>query len=661
MKRLMLTILGSMATAAVCYFVVINIIQILILGNNSITFDFGVLFYQGNSKLFWLTTIFVATMIFGIISSEFMTNEKKKHADDDKKNYSHLASVYEAKRGLVRIQFKDGKLAENTFLDTMDRVMNGFKKGYNGILYFFKIPDRYKMNVLKTYMIDGEETCKRAGMPIYTPRFFKNRIYVDPSDSHNLIIGTTRSGKTFYKLLIMIAIIRMCHENAVFNDPKGELYKYTADDFEKEGYEVIRLDYTNPDISDDLNPLSIAWERWVEAEEKYKEEHAQWRKELDSKEGEEISMHMRMEPELDHSDAIGYLKDIASILTYEENDKDMFWNDSAAMALVGLAAFLMEEGKEEYINFKSINMLKEDGTILLTKEEKKALKCKSISRLGAYIEKNRKPDDYSRVYLNDFLNSSEATMKSIKSVLSSKISILTSNEKIMKMTSRNSFDLKNLGRKKMVIYLVVHDEKSTYYPLVTLFMKQMYETLIEKVRNDNTGRLRIPINVVIDEAGNCPAFMDISTMLTASAARGFRFTLAFQDFSQIHERYGNDVAKTIINNCTNIVYVLGSQEDTLKQISEMCGHYQVWLPARKMYESRPLISPDRLRKMNESEAVFIRQRKNAFMTRMLPYNKYKQLYHEGTEYCREPIKKPKADYYDFDKAFDEMMKTATEE
>ncbi|MFQ7011305.1 MAG: type IV secretory system conjugative DNA transfer family protein [Clostridia bacterium] len=86
------------------------------------------------------------------------------------------------------------------------------------------------------------------------------------------------------------------------------------------------------------------------------------------------------------------------------------------------------------------------------------------------------------MYLMDYCNAPEQTRQSIKKVLATKIDILTMNEQIMRMTSYSDFDMKALGQKKMVIYLIVHDEKKTYYPLVTIFLKQLYEVIINEAR-----------------------------------------------------------------------------------------------------------------------------------------------------------------------------------
>ena len=51
--------------------------------------------------------------------------------------------------------------------------------------------------------------------------------YVNSTDTHSLIIGTTRCGKTRHLVLPSIGITALAGESMVITDPKSELYLYT--------------------------------------------------------------------------------------------------------------------------------------------------------------------------------------------------------------------------------------------------------------------------------------------------------------------------------------------------------------------------------------------------------------------------------------------------
>ena len=231
MKKFLLIVLNTLVCTLMAAFIMINFINVLELDNVAITFDFT-LYLIG------------ATCCFITMLAMLSTSSKKK-ADRDKKNFSHISSVHEAKKGLARVQFaKDEKerweYNEGSKLAIMDKVFDLPKRGINGILTFFRVEDRRKLNTVRKWEINGVDKTMRAGLPVYMPRFRKKTMFLDVNDVHNLLIGTTNSGKSMSMILQMIETVRMSGECGVFNDPKGELYEYTAQQFKDDGYEVIR-------------------------------------------------------------------------------------------------------------------------------------------------------------------------------------------------------------------------------------------------------------------------------------------------------------------------------------------------------------------------------------------------------------------------------------
>ena len=65
-------------------------------------------------------------------------------------------------------------------------------------------------------------------------------------DTHALIVGATRCGKTRCNVLPTIALQAMAGESIIAVDPKGELYGYTKEFLAYLGYEVIAIDFKDP-------------------------------------------------------------------------------------------------------------------------------------------------------------------------------------------------------------------------------------------------------------------------------------------------------------------------------------------------------------------------------------------------------------------------------
>ncbi|MFR8331496.1 MAG: type IV secretory system conjugative DNA transfer family protein [Oscillospiraceae bacterium] len=62
-----------------------------------------------------------------------------------------------------------------------------------------------------------------------------------------LCVGATRSGKSRCLVLESICLLGLAGESIFCSDPKAELFHYTADFLKKLGYEVLVLDFKNPE------------------------------------------------------------------------------------------------------------------------------------------------------------------------------------------------------------------------------------------------------------------------------------------------------------------------------------------------------------------------------------------------------------------------------
>jgi type IV secretory pathway TraG/TraD family ATPase VirD4 len=92
------------------------------------------------------------------------------------------------------------------------------------------------------------------------------------------------------------------------------------------------------------------------------------------------------------------------------------------------------------------------------------------------------------------------------------------------MLSHSDIDITTIGKQKTVLFIVIQDEKKTYHSLVTILLKQCYETLIA-VAQENGGKLPIRTNFLLDEFANMPPLKDITTMITAARSRQIRFLM----------------------------------------------------------------------------------------------------------------------------------------
>jgi len=619
--------------------------------------------------IIFLIVMTISVMFWNLVfSPKAKEKYKVKHITlREKREHQHIARPYEAKKGTTRIEFtRSGKSKGNRSIRGLcDVIFNGFKVTWNKMIVFFKLSDVHKLNTLKNWHIEGNESGRRAGIPIYTRR---GMVYCDAEDTNSLIVGSTRSGKTYGIIHILIQLLRIAMESMMIMDVKGELYIKHAQSLRNDGYDVLRVDFIHPKKSVKWNPFGViikkyrsAYNQWLQLmeQEEYQDlqdslytkncvlneirnklkspKNPNERIKLERKEKiieGDIEELLKMMPAPDYSKAKEYILDIAMTLCNDES-KDPFWPSSAATLLDGYINFLLEEKIDDgnggwtwlpdnMINMYSVKMLHDQGKTPLDPKQHEG--CETV--LEYYVKKYRKVDDASSMKLKAYIDAPQNTEGSISSVFDDKIKYFLANESILAMTAESEFELTQLGSKKTAIFVCVHDEKSTFHSLASILFSQIYEELIEEARDiaerteTDIQRLARDVFVVWDEFANGARWNNIGNALSAALSRGIRYALVIQDYGQL-ERLYSDLSSTIKNNCQNTVFLQANDVKTLEEISKRCGTRIRWDRNKQQKVEEPCIPTDRLSLLSMGEAVIIRGRKNPYISRMLGFDSYR--------------------------------------
>ena len=205
----------------------------------------------------------------------------------------------------------------------------------------------------------------------------------------------------------------------------------------------------------------------------------------------------------------------------------------------------------------------------------------------------------------------DETKQGIIATFKQKMKLFSERANLSEMLSYSDFDMRDIGRKKTAVFLIVQDEKKTLHPLATIFIKQCYETLID-VAQENGGKLPFRTNFILDEFANMPPLKDVTTMVTAARSRLIRFTFIIQNFAQLTQVYGKENGDTIRGNC-NLLYLISSEIAALEEISKMCG--EVKSKEKEKTASTPLVTVSDLQRLNQFEIIVLRRRMFPYKTR----------------------------------------------
>ena len=407
-----------------------------------------------------------------------------------------------------------------------------------------------------------------------TPLIYKgNEIWVDNGENHTLVIGATGSGKTQSVILPTVKILAKKGESMIITDPKGEIYEKTSEMLREKGYQILLLNFRDPQEGNAWNPLSLPYEMYKSGNQ---------------------------------DKAIELLDDLALNILYEENsgNADPFWEKTSADYFSGIALGLFEDAKPEEININSISLMTTVG------EEKFG----GSTYVKEYFN-SKDPASAAAINASSTIMAPNETKGSILAVFKQKIKLFASRENLSEMLSHTDVDLETIGQKPTALFIVIQDEKTTYHSLVTILLKQVYETLIS-VAQKNGGKLPVRTNFLLDEFANMPPLKSVTTMITAARSRQIRFTMIIQNFAQLDQVYGKENAETLRGNCGNLIYLITTELKALEEISKMCG--EVKSKKDDKTASTPLVTVSDLQRMKENEVIILRLRQQPFRTKFVP-------------------------------------------
>ena len=413
-----------------------------------------------------------------------------------------------------------------------------------------------KSEIKKNFTKANISNIKKVGIPIYYSKDFK-KVWFDNETPHYVYLGSSGSGKSVTAVIPTVTFLANAKEKrSIFiTDPKGEIYHHTSKMLKEKGYNILTIDFREPQLSNHINilePIICEYEKYIGYED------------LSNKtEQQEEKLNYKNISLSHYAEANRLISSIATMVMQEEiPGKDPFWNNSAKNLLEGLIGFFLEEYKDGKITRDQITMTSIRKFQNSTMEEKNSRFFKS------YIER-KKYGSKSKDSLMPILSTSDNTYRSITGVFSEKMAIFD-DINVANITSKTDFKLDILGREPTALFVIVPDEDKVYYTLVTLIVGLLYRELVKLANKEKTKKLPIQMDWLLDEFANCPPLSDIESIVSVSRSRGMRFHFFIQSFAQLDNVYGKEVAQIILDN-SGIQYLKTNTMSTAEEISKRLG------------------------------------------------------------------------------------------
>ena len=346
--------------------------------------------------------------------------------------------------------------------------------------------------------------------------------YETKLNNNVLVVGTSGAGKT---RSIVTPNLLQATGSYIVSDPKGNLYEKYGPYLKNQGYEVKKLDFTDPENSAHYNFFKYI------------------RKTQD-------------------------INKISHMIIYSKGQDgykpDPFWDEASELLLQALIAYLYEGFRSSEQNLRSVQKLIDACNI----DENDSGSATILDKLMEAHEKEYE-DSYAVSQYKKFRVAAGKTLKSILISLNASIGQFDTPE-LRELTKYDTIRISGIGMKPTAVFVVVSDTDRSLDGLANLFFTQaMNELCWQADKRCKGNTLPVPVRFILDDfATNCK-IAEFPRMIASIRSRGISTMLMIQSEAQLEEGYNKD-ARTIIGNCDTYVYLGGNDVDTAEAVARRC-------------------------------------------------------------------------------------------
>lgn len=305
---------------------------------------------------------------------------------------------------------------------------------------------------------------------------------------------------------------------------------------------------------------------------------------------------------------IGELQAMIEVIVQKTGKEgDAMWiNESRALAL-GLLVWLKDSGRPFTLGELN-NLVK--GTANFVEYLKAVLDSAIIADNLINI------DPVAFMNLNNFVQKSEKEQSGVKSNLTSCLT-LWDDPYIVAATSRSDFDIREMRKKPMTVYLgIPANQLERLAPLMNLFVQQFIGLLTEELPQPETDHYRVL--AILDEFCNLGKMQKLRKGFSYLAGYHVHLMPVIQNVAEFYAMYGKDESDTFFQNTEyKIMYRQNSATDK-EFVSKMLGDKTIQIKTKSRHSNsrnsggtttgeqfikRPLLSPDEVGQYPRDKAI----------------------------------------------------------
>lgn len=391
--------------------------------------------------------------------------------------------------------------------------------------------------------------------------------------AHVLVCAPTRSGKG---VGIIIPNLLTFDGSAIIHDIKLENWKITAGFRAQHGHQVFLWSPMNPDgCTHSYNPLDMIRE-------------------------EEIFR-------------ISDVQKLASILIPLPR-KDPIWDQLARFTFGALVLHALDHAKHG-------GPPPTIGEIYRTLNDHGDLQAWALETAAqSWI------DPECRRLLLSFSGMTDKERSFVKTSMSKALN-LWANPLVDAATSKSDFDLRDLRRKRISIYVgVTPDSHDALQPVISLFFQQAMGALTHGEPGEDEPH---KVLFLMDEFASLGKMDAIANAFTTIAGYGGRLMVILQAISTLDEHYGREGREVILQNCAHQIFFAASDEITTRYVVSRLGKKTVTSHSRTVgdgrtsrsisQQSRDLMLPQEFQQLSRSKQILLTESARPILGEKISY------------------------------------------
>ena len=314
------------------------------------------------------------------------------------------------------------------------------------------------------------------------------------------------------------------------------------------------------------------------------------------------------------------VSDVQSIaaMLYPASDlhKDPFWANQAQNAFVAFALYAFEQAAymNEHFDVPAAELAPTMGGLYRLASGRPGQEIKAyLSDLAAWPHLSSS----ARTAFGTLLGQANETFASIMGTFKEPLNPWL-NPVVDAATATNDFDLRDVRRKRMTVYVAIQPNKLAESRLIlNLFFSQLINQNTKVLPQSDPG-LKYQCLLLLDEFTSIGRMDIISSAVSFMAGYNLRLMPIVQSLSQLEATYGKEHARTIMtNHALRVIFAPREQQDA-NEYSEMLGYTGVRkdsISRSKARESsytrseseerRALMLPQELKAMGDERQILI--------------------------------------------------------